>query len=766
MFKREQNRRKSGNWRPTKLLAWAIGMGLLFGAIQFGEIAENWLRIARNKVNHKAASGDVVVVAIDAKSQRQLGNWPWPRSTYARLVTNLATLRPRVQVHDIIFTGATKPTEDASLAAAFRRAPNSYIAAQTVNGSEDAPSHARAMLPLDQIKAHAKLAVIDVWYDYRNQVWDLPHYEDVDGVPTPTVATILSNTGQKWAGEYRINYAYDPNTVPVVSASDVIYGHVDPKLIEGKSVVVGLTDERLGDQYVLPGYAKFGGVYIHALGAETLKVGKPVSLGWLLGYLFAVASVIIAFRADARRRAILLTTSAAALLLGPVALERYNIFVDVTPGLFVLIWVSCGLFLVTMKKRGLVNLVSGLPNLAALKRIQEDDDRPLIVGKIINFAEIVSMMPIEAERSLVEQIVKRLRVGGDQTTIYQSDEGIFAWTIPVGTAIGHHVEALHSLFRAPAKVVGKSFDITISFGVEIGSGRTMANRFGSALVAAEEAANEGLKWKYHDPERLRDANWRLSLLSQLDQALSNGEVWVAYQPQMDLRTGEIRGAEALARWTHPDKGPISPSEFIAAAEQHDRIEPLTFFVLEQAIKTAATINREHGLFDVAVNLSARLLPDRSLPKRVKNLLQTHGLPAQRLTLELTETAAMANGGADVESLNRLRDLGIRISIDDYGTGLSTLDYMKKIPANEIKIDQSFIKAMRDNRSDLLMVQSTISLAHSLGRVVVAEGVEDQDELDLLRSMNCEFVQGYAVGRPSSAEGLLRRVAKPKRRNVA
>lgn len=764
MFKRRPFKRKSGDWRPTKLLAWAIGMGLLFGLIQFGEIAENWLRIGRNAINQRPASGQVVIVKIDAKSQREIGTWPWPRSAYAQLITKIGEARPQVQAHDIIFTAPTRPADDHALEQALANHPNSYVAAQSINGPDGTAQ--RPLVPIDEIRSKTKLAAIDVRYDYFNQVWSLDYLKSIDNSKIPTISYLLS--GQKFSSSdpFPVNYAFDPNSIPSVSAVDVIKGRIDPKLLNGKYVVVGTADEKIGDQYYLPGHGKFSGVYIHALGAETLRASRPISIGWWPAYLFAAAISLLAFRTSSRRRPIVIVAAAAALLLGPIVMERHNIFADVTPGLFVLAWIGCGLFLVTMKKRGLVNLVSGLPNLAALKRTQEDDDRPLIVGKIINFAEIVSMMPIEAERSLVEQIVKRLRVGGEQTTIYQSDEGIFAWTIPAGTAIGHHVEALHSLFRAPARVAGKSFDITISFGVEIGSGRTMANRFGSALVAAEEAANEGLKWKYHDPERLRDANWRLSLLGQLDQALVNGEVWVAYQPQLDLRTGEIRGVEALARWTHPDKGPISPSEFIAAAEQHDRIEPLTFFVLEQAIQTAAMINREHGVFDVAVNLSARLLPDRGLAKRVKNMLQTHGLPAQRLTLELTETAAMANGGADIDALIRLRDLGVRISIDDYGTGLSTLDYMKKIPADEIKIDQSFVKAMRDNRSDLLMVQSTITLAHSLGRVVVAEGVEEREELDLLRSMDCEFAQGYAVGRPSSAEGLLRRVAKPKRRNVA
>jgi EAL domain-containing protein (putative c-di-GMP-specific phosphodiesterase class I) len=256
------------------------------------------------------------------------------------------------------------------------------------------------------------------------------------------------------------------------------------------------------------------------------------------------------------------------------------------------------------------------------------------------------------------------------------------------------------------------------------------------------------------------------MLSQLDNAIDRGEVWVAYQPKLDLATRRIIGAEALARWTHPEKGPIAASEFVAAAEQHDRIGKLTDFVLAKAVAAAAQINKRNGDFDIAVNLSARLLSDKGFTLRLSALLARHGLAPQHLTLELTETAALTGSGDGIEMITRLRDLGIRIAIDDYGTGLSTLDYLKKIPANEIKIDQSFVKGMVDNRSDRLMVQSTIGLAHSLDRKVVAEGVEQRDILDLLITMGCDIAQGFAIGRPMNLESLIKRLTADRKRSVA
>ncbi|MGH6658904.1 MAG: EAL domain-containing protein, partial [Sphingomicrobium sp.] len=300
----------------------------------------------------------------------------------------------------------------------------------------------------------------------------------------------------------------------------------------------------------------------------------------------------------------------------------------------------------------------------------------------------------------------------------------------------------------------------------VGSGRSLSSRLASALVAADEAARDGFKWRHHDPETLQNASWRLSMLSQLDDAIDKGQVWVAYQPKLELATRRIVGAEALARWTHPEKGPIAATEFIAAAEQHNRIGKLTDFVLEQAVKNAAQLNRGGGDFEIAVNLSASLMSDKGFILRLSALLARHGLAPHHLTLELTETAALASTGEGLEMISRLRDLGVRISIDDYGTGLSTLDYLKRVPANEIKIDQSFVKGIAENRSDRLMVQSTIELAHSLGRRVVAEGAELREIVDLLVEMGCDVAQGYAIGRPMSLESLAKRIASDRKRSAA
>jgi EAL domain-containing protein (putative c-di-GMP-specific phosphodiesterase class I)/CHASE2 domain-containing sensor protein len=758
---RRKNRERKES-KPTRLLAWAIVLGLLFALVRAGEYPEDRLRAVRNHLNERPASGEIVMVGIDEKSLREVGRWPWPRGRYADLVDAIDAAKPKQQVHDIMFPDRSDPVQDRQLAAAFERSSNVTLGYLPRAGAQQGKYE--DVQPLPEFRKHASVGTIGVQYNYANEGWMLPLGTERGNSVIPSLATVLAQRYSGRSDEFRVNYAFDPASIRTFSAADVIAGRHREEL-HGKTVVVGLAAERLGDQFMLPGWGKMSGVYIHMIGAETLKAGKPSDLGWIPAFLVASALVCMTINRSGRQQIVALGSGSFALLTLPGLLERSQVFADITPGIFVLTWVGIGLLLRNAKRRGLTNAISGLPNLNALRRASTERDRPLIVARVVNYAQIVSTLSQANERNLVEQVASRLKVGSEVATVYQGDEGIFAWTVPAGTAIGHHVEALAALFRSPAKIDGRPLDIAITFGVEIGSGRSLSNRLNSALVAADEATIEGLRWKYHDPERLKDADWRLSLLSQLDDAIDNGQVWVAYQPQLDLRNHRIRGAEALARWTHPEKGPISPVEFIAAAEQNDRIEKLTMFVLDKAVEAAARINKEHGPFDMAVNLSARMLGDKSLPSRVRAVLDKHGLDPARLTLELTETAALANG-ADTSPLFGLRDLGVRVSIDDYGTGLSTLDYLKKVPASEIKIDQSFVKSMREHRSDLVMVQSTIALAHSLGRTVVAEGVENREILDMLIAMKCEVAQGFIVGRPCSLNDLAKRLTGERKKRAA
>lgn len=751
---------------PWKLLLWTAVAGLIFGLIGFGEVAEDWLRVARNSLHKHKASGDIALIMIDDKSLHEYGNWPWPRRYDAALVDRLSADGAKGIYFDVNFSFPSNPKDDAAFADSIRRSGRVTLLARSKIGPSGSSVRMDAP-PLPAFARHSGLAVASVPYNYQNAVWKAPFAAKIDGKVVPSFAAALAGISGPPDVLFPVDYSTDVRTIPSYSAGDVLSGRIGRQALAGKKVMIGIGTDIIGDSYFIPGYGKAFGVHVHALGAETLKAGSPLDLGWFAGFLLALGAAAMALlRKRKIERYSLLGGATATLLVLPVLLEMRLIFLDVTPGLFVIFTVVAVLGWRRFRFRGLVNPVSNLPNLDALRAHRDGRKQALIAARILNYEEIVATLPADKERQLIEQIVARLNVGSPNRLLYQGDRGIFAWFDEPREPFGNHLEALYALFRNPARVAGLSIDLSIAFGVEVGSGRSLSNRLASALVAAEEAAHHGLKWKYHDPETLENASWKLSMLSQLDEAIDRGEVWVAYQPKLEIETRQIVGAEALARWTHPEKGPIAATEFVAAAEQHNRIGKLTDFVLEKAVASAAQINKRGTDFNVAVNLSARLLTDKGFTLRLSALLARHGLAPSHLTLELTETAALADTGEGLDMISRLRDLGVNIAIDDYGTGQSTLDYLKKIPANEIKIDQSFVKGVVDNRSDRLMVQSTIGLAHSLGRKVVAEGVEHNDILEVLVELDCDIAQGFAVGRPMSIETLARRISSTRRRNAA
>jgi EAL domain-containing protein (putative c-di-GMP-specific phosphodiesterase class I)/CHASE2 domain-containing sensor protein len=752
--------------RPWKLLLWTALAGLVFGLIGFGEIAEDYLRVARNDFRRHKASGDIVLVLIDDRSLREVANWPWPRRYDALLIDRVSRTGANRIFVDINLSFPSNHEDDAILANSIRDAKRVTLFARSKFGRVNSATKIDGR-PLPIFGRYSTLALATFRYNYANAVWRLPWSGSVAGQKVRSFAAALAGTDGPADVTFPIDYSIDVTSIPAYSALDVLNGRVSPKALAGKDVLIGTGSEILNDSAYIPGYGRAFGVQVHAIGAETLKSGRPVDLGWVPSFVFGMAAAAAAlYRKRSAERLAIFGGALSALLFAPAVLEAHLIFADVTPGLFVVIVIGAALTWRRYRVRGLVNLITDLPNLNALRANSQGRNRALVAARVLNYEEIVAALPQNSERQLVEQIVARLKVGAPNRVLYEGDGGIYAWFEDPQAPFGHHLEALYALFRNPARIGRLSMDLTIAFGVEVGSGRSIASRLARALVAADEAAHDGLKWKYHNPETLEDASWKLSILSQLDEAIDRGEVWVAYQPKLDLATRRITGAEALARWTHPEKGPIAASEFVTAAEQHDRIGKLTDFVLEKAVGAAAQINKRGANFEIAVNLSARLLSDQGFTLRLSALLARHGLAPHHLTLELTETAALGGSGEGLDMIVRLRDLGVNIAIDDYGTGLSTLEYLKKIPATEIKIDQSFVRGIADNRSDRLMVQSTIGLAHSLGRKVVAEGVEDREILDLLVEMSCDVAQGFSIGRPMSLDGLTKRLAADRKRSAA
>ena len=240
-------------------------------------------------------------------------------------------------------------------------------------------------------------------------------------------------------------------------------------------------------------------------------------------------------------------------------------------------------------------------------------------------------------------------------------------------------------------------------------------------------------------------------------ALQNSELSLAYQPKYDLRLDRITGVEALMRWTHPRRGCVSPELFIGMAEETGHIRPLTEWAIRRAIADQKALAAAGHELTVSVNISGRLLSDESFADFA--LAEVSASTAD-LCFEITETAVMDNPEMALRIFDRFADAGVSVSLDDYGSGLSSLTYLKQIRADELKIDKSFILGLDQSSRDALLVKSTIDLAHGLGLKVTAEGVETPTALALLRGMGCDLAQGYLIGRPITMVELLDQLAGP------
>jgi len=358
--------------------------------------------------------------------------------------------------------------------------------------------------------------------------------------------------------------------------------------------------------------------------------------------------------------------------------------------------------------------------------------------------------------AVADEVDTFARMGGDEFAIIQS--GAQGAEAAASLAV-----RLSRIVETPVELAGNSVSLRATVGIALypEDGTDPDNLIKAADLAMHRVArSEGEAYRFFSNEINDEAQIRLDLEADLRRALERGELINHYQPQYDL-SGRLVGMEALVRWHHPAKGLVPPGQFIAVAEDSGLIMPLGEGVLQRALADLAAWKAD-GLptVPVAVNVSAVQLRDSGLVTRLREALEQHGLPASALDLELTESVLMGEHAGAVGFLTRLADAGFRIAIDDFGTGYSSLSYLKRFPVHKLKIDQSFVRHINEDRNDTILVSAIINLGHSLGMEVVAEGVETEDQLAHLSEVGVDVVQGYLLGRPMPVEEMRALMSTP------
>ena len=413
--------------------------------------------------------------------------------------------------------------------------------------------------------------------------------------------------------------------------------------------------------------------------------------------------------------------------------------------------------------------LTGLPNrmlfaqrlsdLAESARSDGDGVAGVMLIDLDRFKEVNDTLGHHNGDILLQHVARRLatalrscdtvaRLGGDEFAILVPEQGDPEEVVRVAQRI---VELLHEPFQLEGLAVAVGASIGVAMFPEHGDDATVLLQ--RADVAMYEAKGGDNRVVMYSPERDENSRARLTMATELRQAIAEDQLEVFYQPKARVRDGQITGAEALVRWRHPERGLLSPAEFINVSEQTGLITPLTMFVLKTALKQCQEWNSAGRDIGISVNLAVRSLLDLDLPNQIESILDEIGIPSHRLTLEITESSVMADPPRTISVLDQLARAGIKLSVDDFGTGYSSLSYLRRLPVNEVKIDRSFILRVASDPSDAAIVRSIIELSHNLGLETVAEGVEDRVSWDRLRDMGCDEVQGYFLARPLTAENM-------------
>ena len=427
-----------------------------------------------------------------------------------------------------------------------------------------------------------------------------------------------------------------------------------------------------------------------------------------------------------------------------------------------------------LRHQALHDTLTGLPNRDALyARVRR------ATGSVKTFGGLAGLLLIDLDRfkevndtlghdhgdRLLQDVAERLRdalrrgdtlarLGGDEFAVLLQD-------LPDrGAAVELAARLLAALDR-PFVVRDVPVQLEASIGVALcpDHGVDVTTLVQRADVAMYEAKREQGHIRVYDATRDPNSPARLERAGELRAALANGELVLHYQPKVSVDGGEVTGVEALVRWQHPRHGLLAPAEFLPLAERAGMMGELTRWVIDAALQQVRAWQDQGIEVRIAVNLAAANILDAGLPDAVAERLERWGVPGERLTCELSEHTVMGDPRRAHDVLDRLRALGVRLSLDDYGTGHSSLSYLKRLPLDEVKIDRAFVAGIVGDANDALIVRSTIDLARNLGLEVVAEGVEGADVLERLRALRCHEAQGFHLSRPLPADALVEWLAE-------
>lgn len=728
-------------------------IGLLSAVIELPLPLEGTYRSLRAQVRATTPPQDIVLVAIDDATLNQLGRREPTRFEDGKLIDNLIAAGVDRIVFDRAFADPATPAEDAYLAAALAR-HRGKVWLGAIPRTQTGFREIDAVQPLSKFREQAHLAnMMGFALPYSLSVRFRTSTEFETG-EIPSISAVLAG----YRGEprwYYPDYAFQPSGVPVVSYGDVISGKINSQDLSGKRVLVGWTNFQTNDVFQFPGEGSVPGAYFQIIGAHTLKRGLPLDLGAYPALLVLLVTIAWHIRSGARSNR-QIWIALGVVIIAPFALDGLGVNVDVLSALLGLVVAGIGFKQIARKYYN--NDIDAFTTSAMpLDKINADKD--VYALKISNLAELSEDWSDTQMGDFVANLISFIKGPGDaQEVAFEKD--VLLWLAPrmAGPTLSKHADGLAMMLKMAVNHGTHVAGGNPALGIDTHYELPVRQRIKKAVQAADEAANKGLRYIVNNDAYLEARQHRLELLRLLEKGLRDRSIGVGYQPKVDLHSGLVVGAEALIRWQPEGEDYVNPQELVLTAEANEMINDLTLIVMEVALKDAREALRVDPDFKLAINMSAKSLSDNDFLFDMMTLLGAHRFAGKNLTLELTETAKLDDARI-AGQIKALQQRNISLSVDDFGTGHSNLEYLESLPSNELKIDKRFVQGMASSEESKAIVRATIEIAHSLGKVVVAEGVENEQIAAELREMHCDHGQGYLFAQAIPMRQLVEMIRK-------
>lgn len=747
---------KSRRRERLRHVVWAGLISLVLTVLTLLYPFDQVLWLLQSRTVSTQASGDIVFIS----SSQDLSDPEFParRAELTELIEHLDDAQVANLYIDSVFDQPTNPEIDSGLNAALRAFGGRSYLVQDVRTNLNGQSSRTASI--EPIRDGVQQVGGDLYRNFMGYVWDAPYVVEYGDSNLPSLAAQLSGIRGAAGDRFPISYDFSLDTIPMMSVEQALASETLRADLAGKTVMVGSENRNDGRPIGVPGLTDVSPTLIHVYSAETLKAGRTrfVSGGIVTLLVFAVIAALGQFNARRVRR-IVYVAIVASIPIGIVVTAQLGWRTGFAGAIsLVLIYGILRLRSLWKDSFALVDQETNLPTFAALEGDSEAAETvpAIIVAKIHRFEQVRRSLPKELHSEYVLRIIARLKAATQDATIYLGQGHMIAWTMPEKepALLHEHLEGLRALFSSPLIVGNEQVDVGITFGVDITPSPNVPRRLASAVDVAEQTTETFDPITIADTTSDEDLIWNISLQARIDAALSNGEIYLVYQPKVMVQTGEIVGVEALVRWKDPVRGHIPPDNFIRQCETAGRMSHLTRFVLEEACK-AGNVMEENGLaVPVAVNISATLVHEHAIVDLVSDVLRKTGFEPRRLTLEITETYRISNLDCAAQVLEKLHALGAKISMDDFGVGAASLEALLRLPFGELKIDRIFISQMANSTKAKGIVRSILQLGKDLRIIVVAEGVEDAGTLTILRDSGCLVAQGFGISRPIDLERVL------------